>query len=171
MASNRHLGRIIALQSLFEHDFRARLNDYSVDLRHMAERNLREYPGKIDDDQFVYDLVLGVDAASAELDAIIAPLAHDWPIDQIAIIDRDILRMSIYELSRDSYDTPAKVVINEAVELAKEFGSDNSYKFVNGVLGTIFRQLNKENNDQTKQEVKEASDTAPGPEQSSPSAK
>lgn len=139
MASNRHLGRIIALQTLFEQDFRAAANDSSFDLAAVLERNIARYQATVDDKDFVSRLVQGVDAKVASLDAELQPVAPEWPIDQIARMDRVVLRMGLYELKYEK-DVPPKVVINEAVELAKAFGSENSSKFVNGVLGTVLRK-------------------------------
>lgn len=136
MASNRHLGRIVALQSLYEYDFRA---DESLDIEQITGRNLTQYEDVIDDTDFVYDLVRSVLARQSEIDAIIQPAAPEWPVDQIAKIDKCVLRIAVYELviKRES---PPKVVINEAVELGKRFGGDNSSKFINGVLGTVYRE-------------------------------
>ena len=140
MASNRHLGRIIALQTLYEYDFRKDCGDSDVDLKDILTRNLVRYEKTLDDKPFVEALVDGVLASESKLDETIQPIAPEWPIDQIARVDRTILRMAVYELT-ESKDVPPKVVINEAVELAKAFGSDNSSKFVNGVLGTAYRTL------------------------------
>ena len=95
----------------------------------------------------------GVTAAIADLDARLQPLAPDWPIEQIARIDRTILRMGLYELVYCSNDVPARVAINEAVELAKSFGSDNSSKFINGVLGTAYRMLGESQADERNTQV------------------
>ena len=141
MASNRHLGRIIALQTLYEYDFRVDCEDSDVDLKEILARNLVRYEKTLDDKPFVESLVNGVTAINSKLDEIIQPIAPEWPIDQIARVDRTILRMAVYELTESGKDVPPKVVINEAVELAKAFGSDNSSKFVNGVLGTAYRTL------------------------------
>lgn len=141
MASNRHLGRIVALQSLYEYEFRSQAGDGSTDSDKIVARNLARYESMIEDKQFIADLVHGVIATQAELDDKIQPIAPDWPIDQIARVDRTILRMGMYELIHMKDIVPSKVAINEAVELAKAFGSDNSSKFVNGVLGTAFRTL------------------------------
>lgn len=151
MASNRHLGRIIALQTLYEYDFRERLDDPTLDLQEILARNMERYQDKIDDKDFVEKLTTGVNRAGRQLDAVIAPVAPDWPLNQISIIDRDILRMAVFELSEFAGAVPPKVAINEAVELAKSFGSENSSRFVNGVLGTIWRQMNEENNEQSEQ--------------------
>lgn len=141
MASNRHLGRIVALQSLYEYEFRVQSNDTSVDINEILTRNLDRYETAIDDKDFVAKLVNGVLKVRDDLDSKIAPIAPDWPIDQIARIDRNILRIGVYELLHQADIVPPKVAINEAVELAKAFGSDNSSKFVNGVLGTAYRTL------------------------------
>jgi len=153
MASNRHLGRIVALQSLYEYEFRTQSEDTSADIDEILKRNLERYETAIDDKTFVEDLVKGVIAEQPELDAKIQPIAPDWPIEQIARIDRTILRMGLYELLHLATIVPPKVAINEAVELAKAFGSDNSSKFVNGVLGTAFRTLVEGDSDDAKSKV------------------
>lgn len=141
MASNRHLGRIVALQTLYEYEFRTECGDTSVTIEEVLGRNLSRYEEAIKDTDFVHELVDGVLSAQTALDATIQPIAPDWPIEQIARIDRSILRIGVYELLHKADIVPPKVVINEAVELAKAFGSDNSSKFVNGVLGTAYRTL------------------------------
>jgi N utilization substance protein B len=139
MASNRHLGRIIALQTLYEQDFRRASADATFDLDEVLQRNVGRYESMVDDVDFIERLTAGVTEHTAELDAKLQPIAPEWPIDQIARMDRVILRIGLYELENES-DVPPKVVINEAVELAKAFGSENSSKFINGVLGTALRQ-------------------------------
>jgi transcription antitermination protein NusB len=139
MASNRHLGRIIALQTLYEQDFRRGAGDKNLDLDAILARNIARYEGTVDDKGFIERIVIGVNKRAEELDTTLQPIAPEWPIDQIARMDRVILRMGLYELTYEP-DVPPKVVINEAVELAKAFGSENSSKFVNGVLGTVLRQ-------------------------------
>ena len=141
MASNRHLGRIVALQTLYEFEFRKESGDTTVDVDEILKRNLERYETAIDDTDFVKILVAGVLKEQADIDLKIQPIAPDWPIEQIARVDRNILRIGIYELLHQAKVVPPKVAINEAVELAKAFGSDNSSKFVNGVLGTAFRTL------------------------------
>lgn len=141
MASNRHLGRIIALQTLYEFEFREACADAQADLDEILARNLERYEETIDDKDFVNQLVHGVAGKKADLDGIIQPIAPEWPLEQIARIDRTILRMALFELTELAEKVPPKVAINEAVELAKAFGSDNSSKFVNGVLGTAYRTL------------------------------
>ncbi len=137
MASNRHLGRIVAMQTLYEEDFRHSA-DAQPDLKEILTRNINEFSDSIDDKAFVKDLVDGVTKHQEDIDAMIVPVAPEWPIEQIAKIDKIILRIGIYELMIKK-DVPPKVAINEAVELAKAFGGENSSKFVNGVLGTIYR--------------------------------
>ena len=144
MASNRHLGRIVALQTLYEYEFRTQANDPSVQLDEILERNLARYESAIDDTDFVKNLTAGVVAAQDDLDAKIQPIAPEWPIEQIARVDRAVLRLGLYELLYRADAVPPKVAINEAVELAKAFGSDNSSKFINGVLGTAYRTLVEE---------------------------
>jgi N utilization substance protein B len=138
MASNRHLGRIVALQTLYEQDFRREAGDESFDLLEVLARNILRYEETIDDKAFIEQLVHGVDKHQDAIDDIVRPVAPEWPIEQIARIDRIVLRIGVYELLYEK-DVPPKVAINEAVELAKAFGGDNSSKFVNGVLGTVLR--------------------------------
>jgi N utilization substance protein B len=150
MASNRHLGRIVALQTLYEFDFRDSLGDKSLKLDEILARNLERYDKAIGDKEYVENLVRGIVKLAGQLDARIQPVAPEWPIKQISGIDRNVLRMGVYELENIADVVPPKVVINEAVELAKSFGSENSSKFVNGVLGTIFREIapdSEENNE------------------------
>ena len=138
MSANRHLGRIVALQTLYEEDFRKEVGDPGVNLDEILERNIGRYDETIEDKDFIEQLVHGVKDRQVELDGVIAPVAPEWPIEQIARMDRAILRIGVYELLHEK-GVPPKVAINEAVELAKAFGGDNSSKFVNGVLGTILR--------------------------------
>lgn len=142
MASNRHLGRIIALQTLYEQELRFDADDKDFDVDEVLNRNIARYKHMLDDTEFIKQLVSGVDKHADELDAKLQPVAPEWPIDQIARMDRLVLRMGLYELENEE-DVPPKVVINEAVELAKAFGGDNSSKFVNGVLGTLLREQEK----------------------------
>lgn len=151
MSANRHLGRIVALQTLYEQDFRLECGDTAFDLDDVLTRNIGRYSETIEDQEFISGLVHGIDSKRAELDGLLQPIAPEWPIDQIARMDRVVLRIGLYELLFEK-DVPPKVVINEAVELAKSFGGDNSSKFVNGVLGTALRQ--KEEVDTPKKAVK-----------------
>jgi transcription antitermination protein NusB len=138
MASNRHLGRIVALQTLYEYEFRLSCNDTNLDVDEILQRNIHRYKDNIDDQDFITKLVKGVIHEQTDLDAALQPVAPEWPIDQIARMDRLVLRLGLYELLHEP-SVPPKVVINEAVELAKAFGGENSSKFVNGVLGTVLR--------------------------------
>lgn len=144
MASNRHLGRIIALQTLYEVEFRLNCEDKEVKLEDVYKRNLARYEKTVSDKAFVKQLVQGVFKSRSKLDEKIQPIAPEWPLTQIARIDLTILRMALYELTEMGDVAPPKVVINEAVELAKAFGSDNSSRFINGVLGTAYRALQGE---------------------------
>jgi N utilization substance protein B len=139
MASNRHLGRIIALQTLYEQEMRQDAGDKDFDIKAVLERNIERYKDMLDDVEFIKQLTLGVTKQADALDAQLQPVAPEWPIDQIARMDRLVLRIGLYELENEA-DVPPKVVINESVELAKAFGGDNSSKFINGVLGTLLRQ-------------------------------
>ncbi|MEO8691598.1 MAG: transcription antitermination factor NusB [Candidatus Saccharimonas sp.] len=147
MASNRHLGRIVALQTLYEYEFRQQSNDVTLDVDEVLNRNLSRYESAIDDVSFVKELVDGVLAHITELDDTLRPIAPEWPLEQIARIDRSVLRLGLYELTYRAETVPPKVAINEAVELAKAFGSDNSSKFINGVLGTAYRGITGEKSD------------------------
>ncbi len=149
MASNRHLGRIVALQTLYEQEFRRNCNDTGFNLSEVLARNISRYQKSIDDTEFIAALVKGVNQKQKQLDEKLRPLAPEWPIDQIARMDRIVLRIGLYELLYGA-KIPPKVVINEAVELAKSFGGDNSSKFINGVLGTALK------NKETKKEVKKS---------------
>ena len=151
MSANRHLGRIVALQTLYEQDFRREVNDPGLDLEAVLARNIARYEETIEDKAFIEGLVHGVAAKQTELDDIIRPVAPEWPIEQIARMDRAILRIGVYELIFEA-GVPPKVAINEAVELAKAFGGDNSSKFINGVLGTVLR--NKEEKTDKKKPAK-----------------
>ncbi len=141
MASNRHLGRVIVLQSLYEYELRTLANDPDVDLDIVVAKNIVPYEKALGDTEFVYNLARNVANNFETLDKALQPIAPEWPIDSIAAIDRNILRMGLYELSECRDTIPPKVAINEAVELAKAFGSENSSKFVNGVLGTVYKKL------------------------------
>jgi transcription antitermination protein NusB len=140
MASNRHLGRIIALQTLYEITFRQECGDDNVDPEEITQRNISRYKATLDDKAFIEELIEKIQIEGSNLDEKLQPIAPEWPLAQIARVDHVVLRMGAYELLEHT-DVPPKVVINEAVELAKAFGGENSSKFVNGVLGTLLRQL------------------------------
>lgn len=139
MSANRHLGRIVALQTLYEYDFRLGCGDTKLALGEVLERNIERYSHTIEDQKFIRRIVNGVSKEAPKLDVMLQPIAPEWPIDQIARMDRLVLEIGLYELLYET-QTPAKVVINEAIELAKAFGGDNSSKFINGVMGTFLRQ-------------------------------
>ncbi len=137
--ANRHLCRSIAMQSLFERDFNF-LDDAQVNA--VVERNIEEFAPGIEDANFAKDLVKGVLKRQEKLDKIIERAAPEWPIGQIAFVDRNILRIGLYELIfGNKNEVPPKVAINESIELAKNFGGDSSGRFVNGVLGTVYREM------------------------------
>ena len=143
--SNRHLSRTIAMQSLYQWDF---LGQPDKQLDEIVANNRVEFAPKFDDEGFTEAIVAGVVEHRAEIDEIITHFAPDWPIDTITIVDRNILRIGVYEL-KFSDNIPAKVAINEAIELAKGFGGQASGRFVNGVLGAIYKDALK------KGEIKE----------------
>ena len=153
MASNRHLGRVIVLQSLYEYELRTLAEDPDVDLDIIVAKNIEPYEKALGDTEFVYNLARNVAKNFKTLDAVLAPLAPEWPIESIAAIDRNVLRMGLYELSECRDTIPPKVAINEAVELAKGFGSENSSKFVNGVLGTAYKKLGIKETDHGTEET------------------
>ncbi|MBW3568967.1 transcription antitermination factor NusB [Candidatus Parcubacteria bacterium] len=140
MSANRHLGRIISLQTLYEVAFRRECGEKSVSIDQVLQRNISRYQAELDDKQFIKKLVNGVNKDQTELDKKLQPIAPDWPLAQIAKIDHMVLQIGAYELLNHK-DVPPKVVINEAVELAKAYGGDNSSKFINGVLGTLLSQI------------------------------
>jgi len=148
--SNRHLARTIALQTLYQWDFNGK-NEGEEDVVALLKDNLHRFAPEFDDNNFSENLVSGVVKNLTEIDSEISGHAPEWPIDQITIVDRNVLRIGIYEMKFDS-DIPEKVAINEAIELAKAFGGESSGKFVNGVLGTIYKELVAKN---TKDENKE----------------
>lgn len=137
--ANRHLSRSVALQSLFEWDFRKQKKDQ---LKEITRYNIAEFAPGMDDVDFVYTLVLGVLDNIDAINALIVESAPDWPLEQITNVDRTVLRLGIFELKfAKADDVPPKVAINEAIELAKTFGGVSSGKFVNGVLGTIYKGM------------------------------
>jgi len=159
--ANRHLSRSIVLQTLFEWDFlpagrqgapadkKNEGKDTGVDIHEALKRNLKEFAPGAEDDEFVITLIDGVIKNQGVLDEIIEKAAPDWPIDKISIVDRNILRIGLYELLfGDRTQVPPKVAINEAIELAKTFGGENSSKFVNGVLGAVYKEIGEPGKDQ-----------------------
>lgn len=135
--SNRHLARTVAMQSLYESDFHG---GKVADMNELTERNLQEFAPGLDDKGFAKELVSGVLAHQKDIDATITKYAPAWPLPQITIVDRNVLRVGVFELLY-SENVPSKVAINEAIELAKTYGGESSGKFVNGVLGAIFKDM------------------------------
>jgi N utilization substance protein B len=139
--ATRHLARTIVLQSLYEWDFYGQQGS----LDEIVERDLQEFGPGIDEPDFVWRIVHGVAEHLQEINEIIKKAAPDWPIEKIANIDRNALRIGLYELLyADKNEVPSKVAINEAIEIAKNYGGPNSGKFINGVLGTVYKQLEPE---------------------------
>lgn len=134
--SNRHLARTIAMQALYEWDF----SSGQREIKKIVEHAFTEFAPSFDDKGFVEDLVRGVMDNLETLNNLIVKYAPEWPLDQITVIDRNVLRLGVYEL-KFSEAVPSKVAINEAIELAKTFGGESSGKFVNGVLGAIYRDI------------------------------
>lgn len=137
--ANRHLSRSIVLQTLFEWDLNAIKKNK---VQEILERNIEEFATHNSDLPFMLELLDGVIQKQKELDLVIEKAAPEWPIDRISPVDRNILRLGLYELLfADRGQVPAKVAINEAIELAKQFGGDNSSKFINGVLGAVYKEI------------------------------
>jgi len=135
--ANRHLARTIAMQTLYEWDFNGR---QPATLSPLLEQNLKEFAPDFSDGDFARAIVSGVTENQEPIDALIVQYAPEWPLEQITIVDRNILRIGLFEL-KHAKDIPPKVAINEAIELAKSFGGESSGKFVNGVLGAIFKDM------------------------------
>jgi len=139
--ASRHLSRSIAMQSLYEWDFSGKKPDV---LEKIVEKNIKEFGPGLQDKDFIWQLIKGVVSNIPNIDKIIEKAAPEWPIDQITIIDRNVLRIGLYELLYgNKEEVPPKVAINEAIELAKSFGGESSGKFINGVLGTVFKEIEK----------------------------
>ncbi len=154
--ANRHLSRSIVLQTLFEWDFMRGGDDWAEDkLEEALVRNLDEFGPGLEDDAFVFNLTKEVLKKKKIVDGIIEKAAPDWPLDKISPVDRNILRIGLTELLfGDRTQVPPKVAINEAIELAKTFGGENSGKFVNGVLGAVYKELGEPEKDQTSKKKK-----------------
>ncbi len=138
--ARRHLSRSIVLQSLYEWDFHHKKRD----LIKILENNLIEFGPGLDEEhrEFIWRLVHGIATHLKDIDAIIVKSAPEWPLDKIALVDRNILRIGLSELLyADPNEVPPKVAINEAIEMAKNYGGPNAGKFVNGVLGTVYREM------------------------------
>lgn len=157
--ANRHLSRSIVLQTLFEWDFlpndKKSTNPTSEEIKDVLKRNLKEFAPGHEDDAFVFSLIDQVLKKRAVIDEIIEKAAPDWPLDKISIIDRNILRIGLAELIfGDRSEVPPKVAINEAIELAKTFGGENSSKFVNGVLGAVYKEIGEPGKEQISKKKK-----------------
>jgi len=137
--ASRHLSRSIAMQSLYEWDFYGRKEN---SLERIIERNIKDFGPGLEDVEFAKSLAVGVAKHLKDIDKIIEKSAPEWPILQIPIVDRNVLRIGLFELLySNKEEVPPKVAINEAIELAKTFSGPTSGKFVNGVLGTVYKQL------------------------------
>lgn len=134
--SNRHLARTLVLQSLFQWDF----NERQENVQQILTNNKKEFAPDFDDQGFAQSLLNKVIALTDELDGLIVKYAPEWPLEKITAIDRNVLRIGIYELKFDK-EIPPKVAINEAIEIAKAYGGESSGKFVNGVLGSVFKDM------------------------------
>lgn len=153
--SNRHLSRSIVLQTLFERDFAGRTSD---EVMSDLARNAEEFAPGVGDFSFMEGLLKGVLERQEQLDLIITKAAPDWPLDKISHVDRNVLRIGLYELLfADRGEVPAKVAINEAIELAKTYGGESSGKFVNGVLGSVYKEIGEPGKDETgsKKKIKD----------------
>ena len=154
--SNRHLARTIAVQTLYQWDF----NDHRENVDDILKNDKESFAPDFDDGGFIEHLIHGVIEHQAEIDGLITKSAPEWPLEQITIVDRNVLRLGAFELKYDP-NIPAKVAINEAIELAKNFGGESSGKFVNGVLGAIFKEIGEKEIDKKK-----AAEAATKPENS-----
>ncbi len=135
--SQRHLSRSIVLQTLFEWDF-----DSKLDTKTLLDKNIAEFAPGTNDRKFMDNLLQTVIGKHSELDSIIEKAAPEWPLSKINPVDRNILRLGLAELLfADRKEVPPKVAINEAIELAKQFGSESSGRFVNGVLGAVYKEM------------------------------
>ncbi|KKR61407.1 transcription antitermination factor NusB [Candidatus Nomurabacteria bacterium RIFCSPHIGHO2_01_FULL_39_220] len=156
--ANRHLSRSIVLQTLFEWDFsplgenKGKKSGDPEKIKQALIRNLKEFAPGLEDDAFVSNLLDQILKKQAMIDEIIEATAPDWPIDKISIVDRNILRIGLTELLfGDRKEVPPKVAINEAIELAKTFGGENSGKFVNGVLGAVYKEIGEPGKEHQKE--------------------
>ena len=144
--ANRHLARSVVLLTLFEWDT---TDASAADVAEILARNVEEFGGEETDKAFMENLLQGVIAKREDLDLVIEKAAPDWPIDKIAPVDRNILRIGLFELLfADRAQVPAKVAINEAIELAKIFGGESSGRFVNGVLGAVYKEMGEPGKDE-----------------------
>lgn len=154
--ANRHLSRSVVLQSLFEWDFCGQQDSKIHDI---LSRNIKEYAPGVGDASFIEALMKGIVAKREDLNQIIEKAAPDWPLDKISPVDRNVLRVGLYELLfSDRSEVPAKVAINESIELAKTFGGETSGRFVNGVLGAVYKELGEPGKDASPAKKKKIAD-------------
>ncbi len=140
MSKNRHLLRIVVMQTLFESIFREKMPLPEILERHFAEFEAKEKKLDPDSQKFALDLLMGAKEHEEESIKLISKYAAEWPFNELPNVEQAILKIGVFELMHGGQDVPPPVAINEAIELAKEYGSDNSGKFVNGVLSSIFKQ-------------------------------
>lgn len=157
--ANRHLSRSIAMQCLYEWDFNGKKGENEID--GIIKKNIAEFGPGMEDSTFVESLVKNTIGNREKIDPLIEKCAPEWPLEQVTIVDRNILRLGISELLFGNFEeVPPKVAINEAIELAKSFGGESSGRFVNGVLGTIYREMGEPMKDDTSKKDKSAFDKA-----------
>ncbi|MFZ1627188.1 MAG: transcription antitermination factor NusB [Candidatus Moraniibacteriota bacterium] len=163
--ANRHLQRSVVMQSLFEWDFQGRHDEKALAV---LRKNMDEFAPGLEDYGFARHLMESVLKERSTIDQLIEKCAPEWPLEQVTVVDRNILRLGIAELMFGNYEeVPPKVAINEAIELGKSFGSDATPRFVNGVLGTIYREMGEPMKDDTSEKhkakrVEELQEEAPG---------
>ncbi len=152
--SSRHFARSLTLQSLYEWDFRKRKKN---ELKKIIDRNIKELGASSEDVQFIQELTKGIFEHKSKIDKIIEKAAPEWPIEQITVVDRNVLRIGLYELLfGNRKQVPPKVAINEAIELAKAYGGESSGKFINGVLGTVYKEIGEPGKDEGKPREKKS---------------
>jgi len=157
--ANRHLLRSVAMQCLYEWDFRGRKKNL---VENIVKHNIEEFGPGVEDASFIHYLIQGVLKNQGKIDKLIEKCAPEWPLEQVTVVDRNVLRLGIFELVFGNYEeVPPKVAINEAIELAKTYGGESSGRFVNGVLGTIYREMGEpmKNDEKEKENGKENNKT------------
>lgn len=158
--ASRHLARSVAMQALYEWDFKGRNNEL---LPGILEHTIKEFGAGLEEPEFIVNLVKGALEHITEIDEVIARAAPQWPLDQIAMVDRNVLRLGLFELMwGDHTAVPPKVAINEAIELAKSFGGESSGRFINGVLGTIYKEMGEPGKDDAPPRKKEGEEAVEG---------
>lgn len=149
--ANRHLARSTVLQTLYEWDF----GNFKEDSKDILKRNIGDFASGSSDVSFMEELLFGIESKHKDLDNIIIKAAPEWPLEKISVMDRNILRIGLYELLfADRNQVPPKVAINEAIELAKTFGGETSSKFINGVLGAVYKEMGEPGKDEQRKEPK-----------------